>query len=212
MKIGGLVLCGGQSKRMGLPKATLPFGPEVMLVRIVRLLRGIVNPVFVVAAADQQLPDLGANVTVVRDRHENRGPLAGLYAGLLAARDQVEAVYATSCDVPLLQPEFVARLVELLGDKDIVVPVEGDFIHPLAGVYRTRLVLRIEELLAAEQFRPRHLIDHSISRKVSVNDLREVDPELSSLLNLNTAEDYLQALYQAGYQPTAEVLERLGNS
>ena len=51
MTAGGIVLCGGKSTRMGTPKATLPFGPETMLQRVVRLLAAAVAPVIVVAAA-----------------------------------------------------------------------------------------------------------------------------------------------------------------
>ena len=56
--IAGIVLCGGQSKRMGKPKAWLPFGGELMLPRVVRILRTVVAPVVVVAAPDQDLPPL----------------------------------------------------------------------------------------------------------------------------------------------------------
>ena len=54
----GIVLCGGRSTRMGVPKATLPFGNETMLQRVVRLLHTVVSPVIVVAARDQVLPEL----------------------------------------------------------------------------------------------------------------------------------------------------------
>src|SRR5437588_762021 len=60
MIVGGIVLCGGQSKRMGQPKAWLPFGDELMLPRVVRLLGGAVRPRVVVAAPDQDLPPLAA--------------------------------------------------------------------------------------------------------------------------------------------------------
>jgi len=56
MIAGGIVLCGGKSTRMGVPKATLPFGPETMLQRVVRLLGTVVSPVVVVAAQGQPLP------------------------------------------------------------------------------------------------------------------------------------------------------------
>ena len=36
MNLGAVVLCGGESRRMGQPKAWLPFGPERMLQRVVR--------------------------------------------------------------------------------------------------------------------------------------------------------------------------------
>ena len=55
MKAGGIVLCGGRSTRMGVPKATLPFGLETMLQRVVRLLGTVVSPIVVVAAREQEL-------------------------------------------------------------------------------------------------------------------------------------------------------------
>src|SRR5258705_212022 len=81
MNAGGIVLCGGKSTRMGASKALLPFGPETMLQRVVRLLETVVSPIVVVAAADQQLPDLPPDVIVSRDEREARGPLEGLRAG-----------------------------------------------------------------------------------------------------------------------------------
>src|SRR5436305_11914835 len=103
MRVGGIVLCGGQSKRMGRPKAWLPFAGEIMLPRVVRLLREVVSPVVVVAAPDQDVPPLPADVAIVRDPERGRGPLQGLAAGL-AALAEVDAAYASSCDVPFLSP------------------------------------------------------------------------------------------------------------
>jgi len=67
MTIGGVVLCGGKSTRMGSPKALLPFGPETMLQRVVRLLGTVVSPIVVVAATGQDLPPLPASVILTRD-------------------------------------------------------------------------------------------------------------------------------------------------
>src|SRR5882672_3104880 len=106
-RVGGIVLAGGKSTRMGLAKATLPFGPELMLQRVVRLLSQVVQPIVVVAAPGQELPPLPANVLITRDEREGRGPLEGLLAGLTAVAPHSDAAYATSCDVPLLVPGFV---------------------------------------------------------------------------------------------------------
>src|SRR3982750_1451674 len=62
MQIGGVILCGGKSSRMGYPKALLPFGPELMLQRMVRLLGEVVSPIVVVAAPEQELPELPPDV------------------------------------------------------------------------------------------------------------------------------------------------------
>src|SRR5207237_975704 len=127
--VGGIVLCGGQSSRMGRPKAWLPFAGEIMLPRVVRLLREVVEPVVVVAAPDQDVPPLPAEVAVVRDEEKGRGPLEGLAAGLGALRGRANAAYLSSCDVPFLRPSFVRRLIELLGDYAVCVPRVGDYHH-----------------------------------------------------------------------------------
>jgi molybdopterin-guanine dinucleotide biosynthesis protein A len=75
MTAAGIVLCGGRSTRMGVPKATLPFGPETMLQRVVRLLGSVVAPIVAVAAREQKLPKLPEDVIVTRDEREQRGPL-----------------------------------------------------------------------------------------------------------------------------------------
>src|SRR5438046_5450942 len=98
MIAGGIVLCGGRSTRMGVPKATLPFGSETMLQRVVRLLEAVVAPIIVVAAREQALPELPDRVVVARDEREQQGPLEGLRAGLSALPESVELAYVTSCD------------------------------------------------------------------------------------------------------------------
>ena len=91
ISVGGIVLCGGRSTRMGCSKAWLPFGPERMLQRVVRILSGVVAPIIVVAAEEQELPELPDGVIIARDEHLALGPLAGLAAGLNSAHAQSAA-------------------------------------------------------------------------------------------------------------------------
>jgi molybdenum cofactor guanylyltransferase len=191
---GGIVLCGGKSTRMGVAKATLPFGPETMLQRVVRLLGTTVSPIAAVAARDQVLPALPHDVIVARDEREAKGPLEGLRAGLAALPATVEAAYATSCDVPLLVPGFVERMLVLLGDHDIAVMEIDGFTHPLSAVYRRSVLPKVEELLAQDRLRPVFLFEAVRTRRVSPAEMREVDPDLRTLRNLNTREDYEAAL------------------
>jgi molybdopterin-guanine dinucleotide biosynthesis protein A len=199
MRTGGIVLCGGKSSRMGFPKALLPFGPELMLQRVVRILSEVVSPIVVVAAHDQQLPPLPVEVLLARDQRPERGPLEGLLAGLSALLDRADAAYATSCDVPLLQPNFIRHMIDRLGEQDIAVPVEEKFQHPLAAVYRTSVVPHIEDLLARDQLRPAFLFDRTRTIRVPVEELRTSDFELSTLANLNRPDDYFAALQAAGF-------------
>ena len=208
-KIGGIVLCGGRSSRMGLAKLALPFGPELMVQRVVRLLGQVVRPIVVVAAPQQELPPLPSEVIVARDEREGRGPLEGLLAGLLAIRAHVEAAYATSCDVPLLVPAFVEELIGRLTDFDAVVPVEEQFAHPLATLYRTTVVPHIEALLAEDRLRPAFLFDRVKTCRVPVEELKLADPQLTTLRNLNRPEDYREALEQAGFALDPQIAEKL---
>jgi molybdopterin-guanine dinucleotide biosynthesis protein A len=186
---------------MGTSKALLPFGPETMLQRVLRLLGTVVSPLVVVAAEGQELPPVPAGVIVTRDEREGRGPLEGLRAGLRALPEEAELAYVTSCDVPLLVPAFARRMIDLLGDDDIAVMETGGFPHPLSAVYRRTTLPHVEALLAHDRLRPVFLFDAVRTRRVQPSEMTGVDPELQSLSNLNSREEYLAALSRAHLLP-----------
>ena len=195
-----IVLCGGQSSRMGRPKAWLPFGPEVLLQRVVRLVGSATGPVVVVAAPDQELPDLPAEVAIVRDPVAHLGPLQGIASGLEALPPSVELAFATATDVPFFRPEWLGRLVELIGEHDLAMPYVDGFHHPLAALYRRATVLpAVQRLVATGRMRPVFLLDEVKARVVEAAELRDADPDFSTLRNLNTPEAYRDALRAAGY-------------
>ena len=104
------------------------------------------------------------------------------------------------------------QVIDRLGEHDIAVPVEGQFHHPLAAVYRTRIVPVIAELLAADQLRPAFLFDRVATCRVPVSELAAVDPGLETLQNLNRPEDYLAALAQVGLAADPQVVAALEQS
>jgi molybdopterin-guanine dinucleotide biosynthesis protein A len=184
---------------MGTSKALLPFGPETMLQRVVRILGDVVSPIVAVAAIDQPLPGLPADVVVTRDEREARGPLEGLRAGLKALPAECDAAYVTSCDVPLLVPAFVTEMIRLAEGHDIAVMEIDGFPHPLSAVYRRSVLGHVETLLAADRLRPVFLFDAVDTRKVQAHEMTAVDPDLRTLRNLNTRDDYERALAVAGF-------------
>jgi molybdopterin-guanine dinucleotide biosynthesis protein A len=190
---------------MGSSKALLPFGTETMLQRVVRLLGTVVSPLVVVTASGQTLPSLPATVHLARDEREGRGPLEGLRAGLKALPDAIEMAYVTGCDVPLLVPDFVRRMIELIDDFDVAAPEIDGFTHPLSAVYRRSTLPDIEALLAQERLRPLFLFETVRTRRVQADELRSADPELMTLRNINTRGDYLDALASAGLAPPPQL-------
>jgi molybdopterin-guanine dinucleotide biosynthesis protein A len=207
MRIGGIILCGGRSSRMGQPKAWLPFGDEVMLQRIVRIVRAVVDPVVVVAAPGQDVPKLPQEVEIVRDEIEGKGPLGGLAAGLAALEGSADAVYLSSCDVPFLKPEFIAKVLSFLSpasctlSPEVAVPRVSDYFHPLAAAYRVTVLPHVRQLLAAERLRPVFLFDAVPTRIIEPHELADVDPDFRSLQNLNTPEEYAAALRELTHMP-----------
>lgn len=187
---------------MGSSKAMLSFGPERMLQRVVRLVGEAVprENIVVVAAEGQELPPLPGEITVTHDRQADRGPLEGLACGFAVLAQRADAVYATSCDVPLLIPAFIERMFELLAEYDIAVPKEEKFFHPLAAVYCTSVLPHVEALLAADRLRPAFLFEQCQTCEVALDELRGVDPQLQSLRNLNQPTDYVSALQEAGFE------------
>lgn len=197
LRRGAIVLCGGKSSRMGHPKHMLPFGNEVALQRVVRILTEVTPQIVVVASPGQFLPTLPEHCQVIYDEVQFEGPLSGLAYGLQLLHASTDAVYLSGCDTPLLHAEFVNRVFEQLGDLEVVVPIEGQFFHPLAAVYRTSLYDKVRQFLESGERRPRKFIESCKTVRLPVSELRCADPELDSLLNMNSPEEYAILLDRA---------------
>jgi len=177
---------------MGRDKATLRFGDEQLLQRIVRIVSMVVSDVVVVRHEGQVLPPLPPGVRVTCDEIEDQGPLGGLVPGLRAT--EADAVFLTGCDTPFLKPAFIEQLFARLGGARVTVAEVDGFTHPLAAVYHKDVLPHVEALLAAGRRRPFYLYDEVPTIRVPRMDLEKVDPDLDSLSNLNTPEAYAAAL------------------
>jgi molybdopterin-guanine dinucleotide biosynthesis protein A len=211
-----VVLAGGRSSRMGSPKSALDWHGSTLLRRVTGIVRRAVDgPVVVVRAPGQELPALDADVEIVADAREGRGPLQGLAAGLAAIGDRADAAYLSPTDVPLLHPAFVRHVVGALGSgDDVVLPEIGGHRQPLAAAYRLGVLGTVEELIAADRMRPaflfelcrvRHLSGETILRDAT---LARLDPDLASVSNLNDRADYERAY---ALPPPAVAVERFGS-
>lgn len=199
MTVGGIVLAGGRSTRMGQDKALLDWGGVPLVAHVCERVRAAIDgPLVVVVARDQTLPRL-AGVSLVADLVSGRGPLEGLRTGLAALAPEVEAAFVTSVDAPGLQPEFIHALVSRLGDAEAVLPATDGMVHPLTGVYRTSLIGLVGELLDAGERRARSVGERCraviVEREELLGDdaLRAADPQLFSLVDIDTPGDLLAA-------------------
>ncbi len=192
MNLAAVILCGGTSRRMGGDKASLPFGEETMLARVVRLLSGVVPPerIVCVAAAGQTLPPLPDAMRIARDRQPDWGPMEGLAVGLAAVAGDADLAFVTTCDAPLLQPQIAPQLALLATGHDAVVPKLAGQWHPLTAVYRPQLHTTLDERIASGERRVVDFVESIQARTVEGNELRKIDPLLWSFRNCNTEEEY----------------------
>ena len=203
MNRGAIILCGGQSSRMGTDKALLPFGEETLLERTVRLVSKAVAPqhIVVVAAAEQPLPPLPAEVQIVRDQQPYAGPLAALIEGMQALNSAVPAAFVTGCDTPLLEPSVIDLLFDELGDSSAVVPQDAERLYPLTAVYKRDVLAEANQQLTTGRHSLHGLLEQVEIKRIPLETLRKFDPSLASFENLNSLADYEAAL--AGPIPEA---------
>ena len=204
MKAGAVVLVGGRSSRMGQPKALLDWHGTTAVEHAVGIVREGVEggPVCVVRAPGQELPPLAA--IVVDDAVAYEGPLAALYAGLVALGGTAEVVFACGVDTPLLAPAYVRAVLGALRDgDDAVVPVIAGRAQPLLAAYRITLVPVIQALLDRGAFGLRDLPAACVVRELTEQDLladaglAAADPGLRSAANANTPEEWTELLADA---------------
>lgn len=185
-----IILAGGRSSRMGQPKALLPFDDEPLIVHIVRTLQRLFAEVVVVAAPGQDLPSMP--VKMVRDDVAYQGPVGGIYYGLTAAGGDVG--FVTSCDSAFLNAGLISHLVSGITDYDVVVPHWRGRFQPLHAVYRRSVLPLLERQLARGEMRPVYLFEKVRTRRIDEDEIRRFDPEGFSFFNMNTPEDYAEAL------------------
>jgi molybdenum cofactor guanylyltransferase len=180
-----VILAGGFSRRMGRDKASLPAGDGTLIEHLARRLAPVVDETIVAGGSDRRnVP----GALLVDDRHPGLGPLAGMHAGLSAARHP--RVWVVACDLPDVEPAIGALLRRLAPGYEAIVPrIDGEP-QGVCALYERGLASRIEAMLDAGERSIKSLLAAIKVRYVAADELRAVDPELRSFHNLNTPADY----------------------
>jgi molybdopterin-guanine dinucleotide biosynthesis protein A len=199
--IAGIVLAGGRSSRMGTPKAALEWHGSTLLRRTAGILSRVTDgPVVVVRAPGQALPALPPQVEVVADPAEGLGPVQGIAAGLAALSGRADIAFVSSTDMPFLHPAFVRRVLCALADgADVGLPLARGYPQPLAAAYRVTLAPVAARLVGEQRLRPAFLFEQCQVARLDEAALRAdpvlaaLDPDLDSVVNVNSPDDYAQA-------------------
>ena len=200
LPLTGMILCGGQSSRMGTDKSQLAFAGGTLLEHCCRQIAAVTNRVVVVAAQQQSELQLPPDVDIVRDEWPDRGPLAGFLSGLnwlQSAAANAPIVLLTTCDMPFVTSDVVAILSENLrgSDSGILTSVirSGDQLHPFPGIYRLAVRSAAETLLESGSRSMQRLLEGVTTAELPEEKLAACGSPDQILLNVNTPDDLQKA-------------------
>lgn len=196
LPVTGLILCGGKSKRMGRPKAFLPYEGSTIIGHIVSQIKDLFSEIFIVANEVESFEDLG--VDVVKDILPHRGPLGGILSGLMTSSNHYAFVMA--CDMPLIDVSLIRDVVAQREDNDVVVLSHPQGIEPLFGVYSKNCIKPLEESLFAGNLSVQDFLS-GLKAGIFEWEGDRFDAEaLPPFFNINTPQDYTQVITKSGSQ------------
>ena len=188
--MNGIILAGGENRRMGTDKAFLDIDGRPMIEHILDVFSTLFKRTIVVTNTPDRYRNYDVEVTC--DALDIRGPLTGIYSGLLKSTDEYNFVVA--CDMPYLNPRLISYMGEIAAGQDAVVPQFNGFLEPLHAVYRRELLTAIEAQIRKQDRRIRGLFDHIQVRYITEEEIVRFDPLKRSFRNLNTPKEYKEAV------------------
>ena len=187
--VTGIVLAGGAGRRMGAPKPLLQLGGKTLIEHVVAAIEPLMAGVIVVTNDAEAMAFLG--LPTVGDAEPGRGPLMGLYSGLLAC--STPYALAVACDAPFLSPALLEALIARRRPDAMTLPETEHGPQPMPGVYPTALAPSIASLLEGGRAALRDLTASAPVELLSLEEVRALDPEGRSFSDLDTPEDLAAA-------------------
>ncbi|MFO8010345.1 MAG: molybdenum cofactor guanylyltransferase [Dehalococcoidia bacterium] len=191
--MSSIILAGGRSSRLGQDKSSLVIGGVNLLQKTVDLLGQMSDDIIVVLAPEQKKPGLRSSkkVKLVKDLHEGKGPLIGIYSAMKGSSDEYYTVVA--CDMPFLNIDLLRYMRGIaMGFDAVTLRVAGE-VEPLHAVYSRSCLNIMEQLINENQLKIRNLFEQIAVRYVDEDEIDSFDPEHLSWFNINTPEDLERA-------------------
>jgi molybdopterin-guanine dinucleotide biosynthesis protein A len=187
------ILAGGRARRLGgALKPTLVVGGRRIIERQLAVLRPLFDQLIIVCDDAQAFVDIDADV--IADRQPGRGPLAGLDAALafFATRDATASVVCVAGDMPFLNSAVLTHLRDA-APALAVVPRLARGPEPLCARYAPSFATAVSAALARGELALHALLARLPVSFVAEEELRALDPELRTFLNVNTPEELAAA-------------------
>ena len=193
MKVTSIVLAGGKNLRLGRSKALETIGDKSLTECVIERLKPLTSQILMVTSQEQFELPVDCKVEILADLYPDKGPLGGIYTGLLASQSSCSIVVA--CDMPFLNTELLRYMVGLAGDFDAVVPrLGGGMVEPLHAIYSKSCLDKMKRRLERNQLRVHSFLKTVRVRYVEREESQRFDPQLLSFFNINYQSDLDRAI------------------
>lgn len=194
-----IILCGGQSRRMGQDKGSMNINNKPMIIHVLDSLNTIIDEAIIVLNDENRIRkykefidenEYAFKIKFVEDEIKDKGPLSGIRTGL----ENISSNYGLvlPCDSPFVTKKHVKNLFnEIDNSYDCMIPYHNDenklkTSEPLHGIYNKILILEIDDLLKKDILHIKGLIEKTRCKYIKIDNEKLLKEEFR---NLNSKED-----------------------
>lgn len=181
----GIILSGGENSRMGINKAFVAIDGERLIDRIMEIFRDLFKDVIVVTNSPLDYLDLDA--TIVTDIYPGKKALGGIYTGLFYAT--CPHAFVAACDMPCLNPGFIAWMMKQAPAYDVVVPETPEGLEPLHAIYSKSCLPHMKRRIIQDKLKITGFYKGLKCLTIPDSIQKAFDPENRMFVNVNTRED-----------------------
>jgi len=183
-----IILAGGKSSRLGRSKPLQAIGGRSLIQWVIDRLAILSTEIIIATAHGEAIPRVSdAKIRTVADIYPEKGPLAGIYSGLITSSSPRAIV--VGCDTPFLNVGFLEYMTRISSTFDAVIPRIRNEVEPLCAVYSKSCLAHIQELLEQSELRIDRLFGMVKVRYVEEDEINGFDPEHLSFFNINSQAD-----------------------
>ena len=187
-----IILAGGKSLRLGRSKALQVIEAKSLIQWVVDRLAILSTEIIVATAHGEAIPCSSAvRIKTVADSYPGKGPLVGIYSGLIASSSSRAIV--VGCDTPFLSVSLLEYMIQICSTFDVVVPRIKNKLEPLCAVYSKNCLVPIQGLLEQNELRISELFSMVKVKYVEEDELNRFDPKHLSFFNINSQDDLERA-------------------
>ena len=178
---------------MGRSKAIETISGKTLIEHVIERLKPVTSHFLIVTSQQQTDSPVACEAEVVVDLYPGKGPLAGIYTGLVASRSQCNV--AVACDMPFLNTGLIRYMIELSQDFDVVIPrLEEGMVESLHAVYSKSCLDNMKTQLEHDSLKISHLLDTVRVRYIERAECQKFDPQLLTFFNINSQSDLDRAM------------------